>query len=139
MKEVRISMDNENRYFIEEKYKTIFGKLKWRNYCINVVYDIRGKFGTKQGVAIKERTYFYDLKDVEYILNNIVNQEFTLYRGCKIYKVLNPDLRTIIYIHKEFVTELKNLKWYYVFTYDLENMKKTIDIRYSAFIYGSSS
>lgn len=136
MKEVRIVEDSENIYFIEEKYKTIFGKFKWRNYHINEAYfDIRGKFGAKPGVAIKKRIYFYNLNDAEYIVNNIVNQEFILYRGCKIYKVLNEDLRTIMYIHKEFVIELRDFKWYYNFTYDLLSMKKTIDNAYKRIVY----
>ena len=131
MKEVRIVEDSKNRYFIEEKYKTIFGKFKWRNYHINVAYfDIRGKFGAKPGVAIKKRIYLYNLKDAEYIVNNIVNQEFILHRGCKIYKVLNVDIRTIMYVHKEFIIELRDFRWYYDFTYDLLSMMKIIDNAY---------
>lgn len=135
MKEVRIVMDSENRYFIEEKYKTIFGKLKWRNYRINVVYDIHTKIGAKPGVAINKRIYLFNLEDAQNIVNNIVNQEFILYKGVKIYKVLNSDLRTILYIHKEFIIELRNFKWYYDFKYDLESMKKTIDNRYKRIEY----
>lgn len=40
-----------------------------------------------------------------------------------------------MYVHKEFIIELRDFSWYYDFTYDLLSMMKIIDNAYKRIVY----